>query len=100
MPVDMASSRPLRSLARLLNDWAVKKLVGLSSAELTRLPVDNLVWVLVIRSDVCCRLRRFERTPPESTMSDIAVDLPGYGQTYPTAPGRARSPSPGCANAD
>src|SRR3954469_10466262 len=69
MPVDIASSRAPRSAARLLKPCDVKKLVGLSSAELTRLPVASLVCVDVIRSDVCCRLSRFDRTPAERTIS-------------------------------
>src|SRR5665647_1485471 len=71
MPLDMESSRLLRSLARLSRPWAVKKLFGLSRAELTRLPVASLVWVDVIKSEVCCSCSRFERTPADRTMSDI-----------------------------
>src|SRR5664279_3958368 len=71
MPLDMESSRLLRSLARLSRPWAVKKLFGLSRAELTRLPVASFVWVDVIRSEVCCNCSRFERTPADRTMSDI-----------------------------
>src|SRR5665213_591515 len=71
MPLDMESSRLLRSLARLSRPWAVKKLFGLSRAELTRLPVASLVWVDVIKSEVCCNCSRFERTPADRTMSDI-----------------------------
>ena len=43
MPFDIESSRLPRSLARLLRPCAVKKLIGLSRAELTRLPVASLV---------------------------------------------------------
>src|SRR3954463_8506701 len=63
MPVDIESSRLPRSLARLDRPWAVKKLIGLSRAELTRLPVASLVWVCVIKADVCCSCSRFDRTP-------------------------------------
>src|SRR5664280_1770621 len=77
MPLDMESSRLLRSLARLSRPWAVKKLFGLSRAELTRLPVASLVWVDVIRSEVCCNCSRFERTPADRTMSDILRYLSG-----------------------
>src|ERR1700686_4215509 len=71
MPVAIESNRLLRSPARLARPCAVKKLFGLSRAELTRLPVASLVWVLVIKSEVCCNCSRFERTPADRTMSDI-----------------------------
>src|SRR5947209_12716937 len=90
MPVDIASSRALRSLARLLNPCDVKKLVGLSSAELTRLPVASLVCVEVIRSEVCCRFSRFDRTPAERTMLLMLGYLPGVGSAIPTDSDRAR----------
>src|SRR3990167_2942861 len=77
MPEDMESSRLFRSLARMDRPCAVKKLIGLSSAELTRLPVASLVWVVVIKSEVCCNCRRFERTPADRTMSDILKYLSG-----------------------
>ena len=63
--VDIESSRLFRSLARLSRPCAVKKLFGLSRAELTRLPVASLVWVAVIRSEVCCNCSRFDRTPAD-----------------------------------
>src|ERR1700741_791223 len=72
MALDMESSRPLRSLARLSRPWAVKKLMALSRAELTRLPVANRVWVCVIKDEVCCKFNRFARTPADRTMSDIS----------------------------
>src|SRR5436305_2543906 len=90
MPVDIASSRAPRSLARLLKPCDVKKLVGLSSAELTRLPVASLVCVDVIRSEVCCRFSRFDRTPAERTISLILGYLPGVGSSIPTASDRTR----------
>src|ERR1700690_571187 len=77
MALDMPSSRLLRSLARLSRPCAVKKLLALSRAELTRLPVASLVWVLLIRSDVCCNCSKFDRTPAERTMSDILKYLSG-----------------------
>src|SRR5674476_485807 len=77
MPVDMPSSRLFRSLARLSRPCAVKKLFGLSRAELTRLPVASLVWVEPIKSAVDCNCRRFERTLEERTMSDILKYLSG-----------------------
>src|ERR1035437_6159286 len=77
MPLDMESSRLLRVLARLLRPCAVKKLMALSRAELTLLPVASLFWVCVIKSEVCCNESRFARTPAERTMSDILRYLSG-----------------------
>ncbi|MGY4401353.1 hypothetical protein ACVIYL_002156 [Bradyrhizobium sp. USDA 3315] len=47
------------SLARLSSDCAVKKLVGLSSAVLTFLPVDKRFCVVASRSAVDCSESRF-----------------------------------------
>src|ERR1041384_8136879 len=69
---DIESSRLLRSPARFDRPCAVKKLTGLSSALLTRLPVASFDWVEVIRSDVFCSCRRLARTPAERTMSLIS----------------------------
>src|SRR5215204_5801191 len=66
---DMESNRPLRSEAWLLSDAAVKKLVGLSSAELTRLPVARRTCVAEIKLAVRCNCNRLVRTPAESTTS-------------------------------
>src|SRR5664280_3587004 len=77
MLLDMVSSKLLRELARLLRPCAVKKLMALSRAELTLLPVANLFWVCVIKSEVCCNCSRFARTPAERTMSDILRYLSG-----------------------
>src|ERR1017187_4387692 len=77
MPLDMEASRLFRVLARLLGPCAVKKLMALSRAELTLLPVASLFWVCVIRSEVDCNASRFERTPAERTMSDILRYLSG-----------------------
>src|SRR6476660_6908283 len=71
MALDMESSRPLRSLARLSRPWAVKKLMALSRAELTRLPVESRICVWSIKFEVCCNCSRFDRTPADRTMSDI-----------------------------
>ena len=60
----------LMSLARLLRPCAVKKLVGLSSAELTLLPVARRFWV-VARAKRCCNERRFWRTDAERTIPDM-----------------------------
>src|SRR6185295_3682454 len=77
MPLAIESSRLPRSLARLLRPCAEKKLIGLSRAVLTRLPVASLVWVDVIRSEVFCSCRRFDRTPAVRTISDIVLNLSG-----------------------
>src|SRR6185437_9765891 len=71
MALDIESSNPLRSFERLSRPCAVKKLMALSRAELTRLPVARRVWVCVIRSDVCCSCSRFDRTPADRTIEDI-----------------------------
>ena len=61
MPFDMPSRRALRSEARRLRPAAVKKLFGLSRAELTFLPVDRRSWTLDWSSAVFWSVRRFER---------------------------------------
>src|SRR5674476_1685437 len=71
MPLDMESSRLFRLLARLSRPCQVKKLMALSSAELTFWPEASLFSVWLIKSEVCCNCSRFERTPAERTMSDI-----------------------------
>src|SRR3954447_1161031 len=76
-PLAMPSSRLLMSLARLSSDWAVKKLVGLSRAELTLLPVDRRFCVVARRSAVDWRERRFWRTEEERTIPDIGCYLSG-----------------------
>src|SRR6202051_3026323 len=70
-PLPMPSSRLLMSLARLSRPCAVKKLVGLSRAELTFLPVERRFCVVASRSAVDCSERRFWRTDAERTMPDI-----------------------------
>src|SRR5579864_7086045 len=67
----MASSKVPRSLARALSDCDVKKLVGLSRAELTFLPVAKRPWVMMASAEVFWRARRFCRTPAESVMFDM-----------------------------
>ena len=51
-PLPMLSSRLLMSLARLSSPAAVKKLVGLSSAVLTFLPVERRFCVVASSSAV------------------------------------------------
>jgi hypothetical protein len=59
------------SLARLSSFAAVKKLVGLSRAVFTFLPVERRFWVVASRSAVDCSERRFWRTDAERTIPDI-----------------------------
>src|ERR1019366_1380209 len=75
MLLDMESSKLLRELARVLRPCAGKKLMALSRAEPTFLPVASLFSVCVIKSEVCCNCSRFERTPAERMMSDILCPL-------------------------
>ena len=71
MPFEMPSSRPERSPARLSSDWAVKKLSGLSSAELTFLPVARRFCVVPRRSAVPCAESRFWRVAAVRTIPDM-----------------------------
>src|SRR6218665_3928979 len=70
-PLAMPSIRALRSPARLFRADAVKKLVGLSRAEFTLLPVARRSCVLAIMVAVLWRESRFERTAFESEILDI-----------------------------
>src|SRR6187551_857265 len=74
MPIDIESRRALKSPARLCKAKDVKKLVGLSSAVLTFLPVARRFCVVLIRSAVFCRDSRFCRTPAERTISLMAAN--------------------------
>src|SRR5205085_7572321 len=65
------SRRPLRSPARLLSERDVKKLRGLSSAELTRLPVAKRVWIALVSAAVPCSDRSADRTPADKVTPDI-----------------------------
>src|SRR3569623_1003633 len=65
MPFDIESSNEFRSPARLCSDCDVKKLIGLSRAELTFLPVARRFWVVCISCAVFCSESRFARTPAE-----------------------------------
>src|SRR5437868_10237407 len=80
-PLPMPSRRLLLSLARESRPWAVKKLVGLSSAVLIFLPVDKRFWVVASRSAVDCSESRFWRTEAESTMDN---SFPFLDQDYAT----------------
>jgi hypothetical protein len=68
MPFDMPSRSEERSLPRRLRLAAVKKLVGLSRAELTFLPVARRSWTRDWRSAVLWRVRRLARIALERTM--------------------------------
>ena len=70
-PLPMLSRRLLMSVARLLRPCAVKKLVGLSRAEFTLLPVARRFWVVDNRSAVDWSERRFWRTDAERTILDM-----------------------------
>src|SRR6187402_126014 len=83
-PLPIPSSRLLMSLARPSSDWAVKKLVGLSSAVLTFLPVERRLCVVASRSAVDCSESKFWRTEDERTMPDIMFDPSGYATFYAT----------------
>src|ERR1700709_818876 len=72
-PLPIPSSRLLMSLERLFSDCAVKKLVGLSSAELTLLPVARRFWVVESRSAVDCSDSKFWRTDAVRTIPDIVL---------------------------
>src|SRR5690606_8119221 len=78
MPLAIESMSWLMSPARLLSEEAVKKLVGLSSAELTLLPVARRFWVWLIILAVFWREIRFERTALESVTSDIGNPFLGF----------------------
>ncbi|MGY4429315.1 hypothetical protein ACVWWO_001792 [Bradyrhizobium sp. F1.13.1] len=81
-PLAMPSSRLLMSLARLSSDCAVKKLVGLSSAEFTFLPVERRDWVVARRSAVDWSESRFWRTDAERTIPDITLTLLVYASSF------------------
>src|SRR5215469_15676748 len=67
----MPSSRFAMSPARLFSDCAVKYSVGLSSAELTLLPVARSFWVVASSEAVDCSESRFWRTDAERTIPDM-----------------------------
>jgi hypothetical protein len=67
-----------RLLAVECSEEAVKKSIGLSSAEFTLRPVASRCWVWPIRLAVFWSERRFARIPDERTMSDISVTFLVY----------------------
>src|SRR5438105_15245290 len=71
-PFDMASSSELKSSDRLRSAAEVKKLVGLSSAVLTLLPVASRFCAVDMSCAVDCSASRFCRTPADKTIFDIA----------------------------
>src|SRR5260370_37205781 len=70
-PLPMPSRRLLMALARLSSAAAVKKLVGLSRAVLTFLPVARRFCVGAGKSAVDCSESRFWRTEAERTIAAI-----------------------------
>src|SRR5258706_2339773 len=72
-PLPMPSNKLLISLERLSSEAAVKKLVGLSRAVLTFLPVARRFCVVASRSAVDCNESRFWRTEDERIMPDILI---------------------------
>ncbi|MDN3627204.1 hypothetical protein QW694_29905 [Methylobacterium isbiliense] len=74
-PFEMPSSRLERSEDRAVRLCEVKKLVGLSSAELTFLPVDRRDWVVERRLAVSWSESRFWRVAADSVMLEaMGVD--------------------------
>src|ERR1700739_376660 len=81
-PLPIESSRLVMSLARLLSPCAVKKLVGLSRAELTLLPVAKRFWVVDSSDAVDWSESRFWRTDAERTMPDMAFPSGCWSHFY------------------
>src|SRR6516225_7961667 len=94
-PLPMPSSRLLMSLARLLRPCAVKNSVGLSSAELTLLPVARSFWVVASSDAVDCNESRFWRTDAERTIPDILV--PFWMNTTDASPHGSAGDLPHCS---
>src|SRR5262245_13613910 len=76
MPFDIESRIADRSEARADNAEEVKKLVGLSRAELTFLPVASRFCVTPNRLAVFCRASRFCRTPADRVMLEAMTIEP------------------------
>src|SRR5665647_2789173 len=92
-PFDIESSRPLRSLARELNEDEVKKFSGLSRAELTFLPVARRFCVVCIMLAVSCSESRFARTPAERVTPDDMVETFLVCRTGRLSPRRTYGPA-------
>src|SRR5690606_27159530 len=75
IPLAMESISWFMSPAREFRPEAVKKLVGLSRAEFTLLPVDRRSCVLAIMVAVLWRESRFERTAFEREISAMLLVL-------------------------
>src|SRR5512139_2486722 len=69
MTFDIESRSEIQAPARLCRDRQVTNLIGLSSAELTFLPVARRFCVVCIRLAVFCSESRFARTPAERVIS-------------------------------
>src|SRR3974390_661681 len=91
-PLPMLSSRLEISLARASRPAAVKKLVGLSRALLTFLPVARRVWVLASRLAVSCKESRFWRTAADRVMLDKDMERPFWRYAHFGLHGRAPEP--------
>src|SRR5258708_38098442 len=91
-PLPMLSSRLEMSLARLSRPAAVKKLVGLSSALLTFLPVARRPCVVASKLAVSCKESRFWRTAEERVMLEEDMGKPFW--RYATDGLLGRTPHP------
>src|SRR5262249_17176970 len=74
IPLVIESRRLVNSQARADSAAAVKKLVGLSRAELTFLPVARRCCVVACRLVVSCRASRFERTAAERVTEEDMLE--------------------------
>src|SRR5262245_32918140 len=82
MPLDIESRIADRSEARADSAEEVKKLVGLSRAEFTFLPVASRFCVLLNSDAVFCRAIRFCRTPADRvTLLGMVSNLSGRTST-------------------
>ena len=73
MPFEMPSSRPVSWLERSFSEAAVKKLTGLSIAELTFLPVARRFWICEDWAAVDCSVARLLRTPAERETAMFSI---------------------------
>src|SRR5262249_17064887 len=79
IPLVIESRRLVSSPARAESAAAVKKLVGLSRAELTFLPVARRCCVVCWREVVSCSESRLARTPAVRVTLDMGKNLSGLG---------------------